>query len=102
MSGKGSSTHSDKQCQYCNKMFSRKQHRVEHETIHTGVGAYKCEQCDKQFTQKYDLGRHVNSVHKGERPHECKDCGVRFSEKGGLNKHKLIHSGIKPHHIIII
>ena len=37
--------HSDKQCQYCNKLFSSKKIKVSHEKLHTGVNTYKCEHC---------------------------------------------------------
>ena len=64
MSGKGSSTHSDKQCQYCNKIFSYKASRLIHERIHTGVKPYTCNTCRKFFDQMSSVIRHVISTYR--------------------------------------
>ena len=51
-----------KQCQYCSKVFGRKDHKVRHEKIHTGVKPYKCEHCDKCYRRNVYMDAHVWSV----------------------------------------
>lgn len=38
----------------------------------------------------------------GEKPHVCDVCGKGFSTSSSLNTHRRIHSGEKPHQVIII
>ncbi|KAA0200013.1 hypothetical protein HAZT_HAZT002712 [Hyalella azteca] len=57
----GLSPHHDEfrphQCSFCGRTFKRKDHRTEHERIHTGERPYKCNECGRSFVQKQQLAR---------------------------------------------
>ena len=61
------STISEKQlnCQTCNKFFSSKGYLNRHiQSIHVGV-QYKCGQCNYKANQKGTLQSHIKSIHVG-------------------------------------
>lgn len=70
--------------------------------IHEGTRAYVCEVCEKAFTQKSHLTRHMY-IHTGERKHGCEVCGKWFVESADLKKHlktevhALASSQLLPH-----
>jgi len=56
---------------------------------------YTCEKCDKQFTFKRALTRHVASIHDGMVV-ECDLCGKKFNQIDNLRRHKqTIHEGVR-------
>ncbi|KAL2402576.1 hypothetical protein ABEF93_001393 [Exophiala dermatitidis] len=56
-------------CQYCNRAFSRSEHRSRHERSHTKERPFKCQKCRSTFVRRDLLLRHDRTVH-------AKDGGV--------------------------
>ena len=52
----------------------------------------KCDLCNKTFTQKSSLKRHISSVHEGIK-HKCHLCNKMLSRKGLLNHIMTVHEG---------
>lgn len=50
-------------CRYCGRSFKRKDHRVEHERIHTGERPYQCRVCARAFVQKQQVVGHIRRIH---------------------------------------
>lgn len=83
-------------CEICSKEFKTKRQMKEHILCsHVGLKPFKCDQCDKAFTRKYHLERHME-MHAGTKNFQCEYCGKEFGTKGNLIAHvKRIHLQIK-------
>ena len=81
-------------CPDCGKCFKRRSHMTEHQLIHklheTGVAAYRCQECQKQFFHKGHFNVHVRT-HSGERPYGCLMCSRNFNTNAQLNRHLTSH-----------
>ncbi|KAF2087790.1 hypothetical protein K490DRAFT_65070 [Saccharata proteae CBS 121410] len=69
--GRKSTTAPEKKykCQFCNRAFSRSEHRSRHERSHTKERPFKCLKCRSTFVRRDLLLRHDRTVH-------AKDGGV--------------------------
>ena len=56
-----------------------------------------CDICDKRFTQKYTLKRHVDNVHRKLKESTCGPCKLQFSRKHSLKRHLKL---TKTHNVI--
>ena len=52
---------------------------------------YRCNICDKRFTQLGSLKAHID-LHKGEKKYLCPICGRAFTQKTNLDTHVLRHN----------
>ena len=81
-------------CPDCGKCFKRRSHMTEHQLIHklheTGVAAYRCQECQKQFFHKGHFNVHIRT-HSGERPYGCLMCSRNFNTNAQLNRHLTSH-----------
>ena len=55
--------------------------------VHTGEKPHQCKVCEKSFSHKKDLNKHM-VVHTGEKPYLCEKCGKSYSRRDKLNDHK--------------
>ncbi|KAL1969717.1 hypothetical protein VTN77DRAFT_8270 [Rasamsonia byssochlamydoides] len=62
-------------CQFCNRAFSRSEHRSRHERSHTKERPFKCLKCRSTFVRRDLLLRHDRTVH-------AKDGGVPLASEG--------------------
>jgi len=69
-------------CDDCEKTFMNKFNLGVHKKK-----MHKCENCDKTFCSKSFLKVHMKFSH-GVNPFECKTCLEKFSSRGNLNRHE--------------
>ena len=75
-------------CDICNKLFSNKSNLRKHiKSVHEKM-KFKCEICDKKLSRKDELQRHKLSVHSKNIEFKCIVCERKFSRKDNLLAHK--------------
>ena len=75
-------------CNLCNKLFSNKSSLTKHiKSVHEKI-KFKCEICDKELLRKDDLQRHKKTVHWRSSEFKCVVCERKFSRKDHLLIHK--------------
>ena len=47
----------------------------------------QCEHCDKAFSTRSNLNKHVSSIHEEKKPFKCDVCDYSCSRKDALTKH---------------
>ena len=67
-----------KKCLQCGQSFTRLKRHVK--TVHEQVRDFECQQCDKAYSMKDDLNKHIKRVHNLKR-HKCSVCQNVYSSK---------------------
>ncbi|CAH0730888.1 unnamed protein product, partial [Brenthis ino] len=84
-------------CEQCGRIFQSMALLKDHMWVHTGEKRFKCDRCEKSFTQKTNLVFHMR-VHSASRPtYECPICGKHFAFFNNRRRHMFIHTGLKPY-----
>ena len=86
------------ECEECGFRFKYPGHLIRHKKIHSKdkIKLYllKCEYCDAQFIEKYNLTAHIRNKHNigdSVRKFKCTECEKDFQRMGDLKKHAVIH-----------
>ena len=53
--------------------------------------------CNKSYSTKFNLKRHVEVFHLNHKKHLCKTCNQLFVSQQNLREHSFIHMNIKPY-----
>lgn len=78
-------------CPECQKKFTTKQKMYRHLWIHRKK-IYSCEMCVSTFVEQAKLDQHRLSEHPGDSPYVCRECGKSFASRQGLWEHGRMHS----------
>ncbi len=64
----------------------------------TGIKPYRCEICQRKFTQLSHLQQHIRT-HTGDKPYKCRhpNCNKAFSQLSNLQSHSRCHQTDKPY-----
>ena len=86
-------------CFDCNKTFSNKEQLKRHMKYHKQSDRqFSCSECDKTFTMKHELLGHISSNHAGIPLVKCPICNKRFTTVQSMKAHvRIVHEGIKAH-----
>ena len=78
------------ECDICNKLFSNKSSLTKHiKSVHEKI-KFKCEICTKNFTKKENLLSHKRNIHSKSTEFECTVCEKKLNRKGNLQAHKTV------------
>ena len=82
-------------CHQCDKQYTAKSKLTRHiQSVHEGV-KYTCNQCGKQYTKQDSLITHIQSVHEGVK-YACNQCDYEATQQSSLTTHiQSKHEGIK-------
>ena len=58
---------------------------------------HKCDICDQEFNRPNEVKSHEESVHEGVKKFECNHCNKKYSAKKSLNRHLKEIGKIKNH-----
>ncbi|XP_071483604.1 uncharacterized protein, partial [Diadema antillarum] len=95
-------------CRICDKEINSNAEVVEHKNSHVETAKrervnrqdgkpYSCASCDRSFTKKAFLVRHLLQVHAAEKPFKCDKCDKCYAHPRSLRHHKLVHADARPH-----
>ena len=76
-------------CDVCDKIFTEKRNVLRHEkNIHGEKNSYPCELCNKVYGRTEDLRRHKASTHYKSTQVQCSKCKKTFARGDNLKRHK--------------
>ncbi|XP_044738885.1 zinc finger protein OZF-like [Chrysoperla carnea] len=96
-------TRNSLKCESCGEQFQSHVDFRKHLKIHRKVHSHACKTCNREFSQKRNLNRHIKQKHPSEyltrlkqtvelKNHfECKICHKIYTRRGSLYKHMITH-----------
>ena len=62
--------------------------------------SFKCEICERNFSFRFSLKRHIASVHEGKKSLKCDRCDYTSSQRYSMKKHiEIFHEGINTSYL---
>ncbi|XP_071140696.1 uncharacterized protein [Mytilus edulis] len=80
------------QCKTCSRKFSQVGNFHNHMKTHESK-VCSCGICEKEFSDSYELQRHMRNTHTGSMPYKCEQCDREFSQYNNLRRHLRVHNG---------
>ena len=79
-------------CKLCHKVFCNTPAYDKHKQgMHEGI-VTKCKVCDKTFSFRENMLRHLRQVHTDLKPFGCKQCKRYFGDSSNLQRHiRMVH-----------
>jgi len=74
-------------CQYCRKVFRRKEEKKRHENSHLNIRSHKCRLCDKTFMRADHRNSH-EKTHSTEKEFKCLICNKSFRRADEAKRHE--------------
>ena len=94
-------------CSLCDKKYDHLHLKKNNRNVHEMKRKYKCDSCDKQFSQVEDLKEHMCDKLfpqaeylklDTQTKYKCESCNRSFTKIGRLNRHiHTVHEGHKDH-----
>ena len=78
-------------CDTCNKIYTWKYELSRHMNMHTKEKWYCCNVCNKQFYLKHSFTKHMN-IHTKEKVYTCDICNKTFTDSSSFRRHHNIHT----------
>nr|XP_023021936.1 protein suppressor of hairy wing [Leptinotarsa decemlineata] len=82
-------------CAECKKVFKTKEGLIDHMKVHP-IKTVKCLDCNREFTRKYHLDRHIGQtgcMGYQRKAYDCRVCKRFFTRKDNLAEHLRAHAG---------
>ena len=77
-------------CNYCEKTYTEKRTLKKHiKAVHEEILNHKCDLCDVTFEMPSGLQFHMDTIHKGQKKFQCESCEKSFTASGNLKLHKV-------------
>lgn len=96
---KGEKSHEKKKlyvCDICQKGFSMKSLLKRHLQLHNKEKPLKCTICSKSYYRQDQFQEHMKK-HNGVKPHICSYCNKGFTQLCSLKDHERTHTGETPY-----
>lgn len=75
------------QCDNCDMIVSSAASLKRHMLKHSGIRAFTCALCPKDFIRSEEMKQHIARHYRDERPFSCERCDRQFQGKRELKKH---------------
>ncbi|XP_041101907.1 zinc finger protein PLAG1-like [Polyodon spathula] len=78
--------------QDCTKAFVSKYKLLRHMATHSPEKTHKCNYCEKMFHRKDHLKNHLHTHDPNKEAFKCEECGKNYNTKLGFKRHLALHA----------